>query len=262
LHSESTCIRSNLSYLPPFLLDHLSSLIITPFLSKISILVNFIFLNSNLILFNFISINFILFSQIFLFRHQIMNSTQTSSLKQTKSWLIEHSDELKMTAARKFNVNVKTLTASIRRENLNKKANEGHNRILSNQKEMTIENYIRSLLIHEISSTHQVVFDAIKSLKRTRGFTCSIRRWFRAWWKRSNLHKIKTKSLSTIRFEAARESNVVRWFVDYKKILKTLNIRKRRNILNFDEAEFRIECMKKHEILISSDIKEHYVVSS
>jgi hypothetical protein len=41
-----------------------------------------------------------------------------------------------------------------------------------------------------------------------------------------------------------------------------LNVRKKRNILNFDEAEFRIECRKKHEIIISSDVKEHYVVSS
>jgi hypothetical protein len=100
-------------------------------------------------------------------------------------------------------------------------------------------------------------------MKRARDLTTnSTKRWFRDWWKRSNLYKIKIKSLLTIRFEAAQKSNVRKWFIDYKKILKTLNVCKRRNILNFDEAEFRIECMKKREIMISSDVKEHYFVSS
>ena len=54
---------------------------------------------------------------------------------------------------------------------------------------------------------------------------------------------------------------MTKWFDDYKYALKTLNIRKRRNILNFDEAGFRIGCMKKHEILVPLDIKHHYAVS-
>ena len=40
-----------------------------------------------------------------------------------------------------------------------------------------------------------------------------------------------------------------------------MNIRKKRNIINFDKADVRIECIKKHEILISIDIKEHYAIN-
>ena len=43
--------------------------------------------------------------------------------------------------------------------------------------------------------------------------------------------------------------------------MKTLNIQKRRNIINFDETEIQIECMKNQKILISSDIKKFYAVS-
>ncbi len=48
----------------------------------------------------------------------------------------------------------------------------------------------------------------------------------------------------------------------YKNALKALNIRKRRNFMNFDEIDFRIECTKKHKIIVSIEIKEHYLVSS
>ncbi len=41
-----------------------------------------------------------------------------------------------------------------------------------------------------------------------------------------------------------------------------MNIRKRRNIINFDESDFRSKCMKKQEIIVSIEIKEHYQVSS
>jgi hypothetical protein len=50
--------------------------------------------------------------------------------------------------------------------------------------------------------------------------------------------------------------------VRYKNILKVLNIRRRRNIINFDEIDFRSECMKKQEIIVSIEIREHYQISS
>jgi hypothetical protein len=48
----------------------------------------------------------------------------------------------------------------------------------------------------------------------------------------------------------------------YKNTLRALNIRKRRNIINFDESDFRSNCLKKQEIIISIEIKKHYQVSS
>jgi hypothetical protein len=54
---------------------------------------------------------------------------------------------------------------------------------------------------------------------------------------------------------------VIEWFFKYRNTLKALNIRKRRNILNFDEAGFRSECIKSQEILILIEIREHYQIS-
>ena len=42
--------------------------------------------------------------------------------------------------------------------------------------------------------------------------------------------------------------------------MKILNIQKK-NIINFDETEIQIECMKDQKILIPSDIKEFHAVS-
>ena len=56
-------------------------------------------------------------------------------------------------------------------------------------------------------------------------------------------------------------SDVERWFDDYRRIFKELNITSRRNIINFDEAGFRVGCMKGHEILVPSDISEFYAIS-
>ncbi len=47
----------------------------------------------------------------------------------------------------------------------------------------------------------------------------------------------------------------------YKNTLRILNIRKRRNIINFDESDFRSDCMKKQEIIVSIEIREHYQVN-
>jgi hypothetical protein len=88
------------------------------------------------------------------------------------------------------------------------------------------------------------------------------KKWFRDWWKQDHFHKIKTKSLLIIRFEVDHEDAVIDWFLKYKNTLRILNIRKRRNIINFDENDFRSECIKKQEIIVFIEIKEHYQVNS
>ena len=44
-------------------------------------------------------------------------------------------------------------------------------------------------------------------------------------------------------------------------MLKELKIRKSRNILNFDEAGFRVGCMRGQEIIVPEEIKQFYAVS-
>ncbi len=188
-----------------------------------------------------------------------MNPSVFNSMKNAKKFLRENLTESRAFAAKIFNLNVKTLTAFIQRGSDEK--NERQNKVLQDHEKNALDDFIRSLLKHRIPSTIEIVFSAIVRLKRAHHCEASSKRWFRGWWKQDHLHKIKTKPLSIIQFEADHEGAVIEWFSKYKKALKALNIRKRRNILNFDEAGFRIECMKKQEIIVLIEIREHYAIS-
>ena len=43
--------------------------------------------------------------------------------------------------------------------------------------------------------------------------------------------------------------------------LKELKIKDKRNIINFDEAEFRVDCMKNQIIIMPDDVNEYYVIN-
>jgi hypothetical protein len=71
---------------------------------------------------------------------------------------------------------------------------------------------------------------------------------------------IKIKSLAMIRYEIVIEINMKKWFDTFKYALNELKIR-RRNFVNFDENEFRIECSRKKQIIVFDDIKEFYSIN-
>ena len=83
-------------------------------------------------------------------------------LKKVKEFLTNHPQESKTAAARIYNINVKTLTSSIRRPEGRKIG--GQNQILREHEARSITGFIK-LLIHGILPTHQMVFKAIVSLK-------------------------------------------------------------------------------------------------
>ncbi len=85
-------------------------------------------------------------------------------MKNAKKFLKENFTESKAVAARIFNVNEKTLIESIRRDSDVKK--EKHNKILQNHEINAFDDFIRSLLKHDILSINQIVFNAIVNLKR------------------------------------------------------------------------------------------------
>jgi hypothetical protein len=55
---------------------------------------------------------------------------------------------------------------------------------------------------------------------------------------------------------------VKNWFREYINILSELSIIHSRRIWNFDEADFRVRCMKRQNILMSDDILKFYAISS
>jgi hypothetical protein len=107
-----------------------------------------------------------------------------------------------------------------------------------------------------------LILEAISFLKSAQRSDASSRRWFRDWWKKNELHKIKIKSLAIIRYFAAQESDVRQWFVYYRNILQELNIIRFRNVWNFDEDNFRVSYMQKEDILMFKNISDFYSISS
>jgi uncharacterized protein YcbK (DUF882 family) len=95
-------------------------------------------------------------------------------MKNAKKFLKENLTESKAIAARIFNVNVNSLIIFIRRDSDQK--NEDQNKILQNHEINALDDFIRSLLRHEILSISQIVFSAIVDLKRIHRLKTSSKR--------------------------------------------------------------------------------------
>jgi hypothetical protein len=177
-------------------------------------------------------------------------------LQKARDFLRDNPNEPLVVAARIYNIPPATLYAAMKRGWECRKRG-GHNQILQEHHTLALHKFIRSLLASGILPTHTIVFNAICSLKKAqdpngKGPSYS---WFTKWWKSSNLKKIKSKPLATVRFTAQQEDDVRKWFQRYQSTLKEYSI-KRKNVINFDEAGFRVGCAKGQLILVPDDIKE------
>jgi hypothetical protein len=124
-------------------------------------------------------------------------------IQHAKQFLKENPDEQAVTAARIYNLQPTTLYSQLLREPTGTRGRQ--NKILQEHHVLAIHNFIRSLLTYQIQPTHGLVFNAICTLKRAQdpdNFKAPTLRWFRAWWKNSRLHKIKSKPLAIIRITA------------------------------------------------------------
>ena len=195
-----------------------------------------------------------------------MNCNDTvTRLNDAKQFLIENPLESKICAARIFDIPRTTLQSSLAQNSASNEVEKrgGHNKILEKHQIKAIYEFIRSLLTYGVQPTHELIFNAIKSLKRSQNadYKGPTKRWFRTWWKSNHLHKIKTKPLPVVRYTAGQVKDVKAWFADYRVVLRELNIKNKRNIINLDEAGFRVCCMKGLEILVPTDVKEYYSIS-
>ena len=177
-------------------------------------------------------------------------------IQHAKRFLKKNPDEKSVTAARIYNLNPTTLYSQLSQEPTRTRGRQ--NKILQEHHIRAIHDFIRSLLTYQIQPTHTLIFNAICNLKRAQNpdnFKAPTLKWFRTWWKNSGLHKIKSKPLAIIQITVQQEENVRKWFRKYTATLKHYKI-KRRNIINFDEAGFRVGCAKGQEILVPLDIHE------
>ena len=82
-----------------------------------------------------------------------------------KQFLANNSTENKAVASRIYDLNLKTLIGSIRRNSTSEKQ-ENHNKILKFHEIKTVHQFIKLLLLQDISLFHEIVFDVILNLKR------------------------------------------------------------------------------------------------
>jgi uncharacterized protein YcbK (DUF882 family) len=95
-------------------------------------------------------------------------------MKNEKKFLKENFTESQVVAAKIFNVNSKSLSAFIKRDSDTK--NEEQNKVLQDHEKNALDDFIRSLLRHEILSISQIVFSVIVSLKRAHRLKTSSKR--------------------------------------------------------------------------------------
>jgi hypothetical protein len=185
------------------------------------------------------------------------NQTDDSStrIRKAKEFLQQNPDEHTKTAAHIFNLPPTTLKSSIARPQ--NRIHSRQNKILQEYQIKALHEFIRSLLACQIQPTSQLIFTVICNLKRAQNPNSKppSRCWFQKWWKDNGLHKIRAKPLAVARVTAQRKEEVAQWFKKYDATVKEYGI-KRRNIVNFDEAGFRVGCPKGQYLLVPDDILE------
>ncbi len=195
----------------------------------------------------------------------VLVSTRAKRIENAKQFLKDNFIEIIACAARIYDLIEITLYNSISRQKKEnedqKKRHESNNKILQQHEVDALYKLIRSLFMNDISSTHNLLFEVICFLKNKEESNLFTRRWFSTWWKNNDLHRIKIKSIAIVRYFAAQESNVKQWFVNYRNILQELHIIRSRNVWNFDEADFWVNCMQKKNILMSKNISDFYSIN-
>ena len=87
-----------------------------------------------------------------------------SRLVSAKQFLAENPTESKTAASKIYDINFNTLISFIRRNTKIPKT-EDQNKILKNHETETFHQFIKSLLLHNIWSFYEIVFNAILNLK-------------------------------------------------------------------------------------------------
>ena len=167
----------------------------------------------------------------------------TKRILSAKEFLRENPDEKPITAARIFEIKPTSLNSSLTRKTFSKHG--GHNKILQQHYTKALHSYIRSLLAYGIQPTFPLVYNSIYNLKRAQNpnFKAPSLARFGKWYKENKLHMIKSKPLVVVRLTAQDEKEVQQWFKGYRQTIQERKI-KRKNIINFDEAGFRVGCAK------------------
>jgi hypothetical protein len=106
----------------------------------------------------------------------VLVSTRAKRIENAKQLLNKNLIEIIACVALIYDLIEITLYNSIKRQNDEKSRREEHNKILSQNETNAFHNLIRSLFIYSISSTHNLILEAISFLKSAQKLHASSRR--------------------------------------------------------------------------------------
>jgi hypothetical protein len=174
----------------------------------------------------------------------------------------ENPDEKATTAARIHNVNAVTVRSNLRREQLyggKEVKHGGHNKVLSDMQLDAIYKYVEDSYLSGYGATKAMVYAAIGCLKANQlpAKEPPSWRWFQIFIKEhSDLFRaLKTKAIARVRVTAADIEEVKDWFNGFRTWCEKHNIQPG-DVLNFDEAGFRVGVAPGEEIIVPAYVKE------
>ena len=175
----------------------------------------------------------------------------------------ENPEEKTTAAARIYQVNDSSVrTALLReRERQTKPATShgGHNKVLLEVQVAAIYKYVEDSYLSGYNATKAMVFAAISCLKANEVVPKPplTMRWFRSFMdKHPELFKtLQTKPIARVRVSAADVEEVRDWFYGFRTWCEERSI-KPGDVLNFDEAGFRVGVAPGEEVVVPAYVKE------
>jgi hypothetical protein len=172
----------------------------------------------------------------------------------------ENPDEKATTAARIHHVNTATVRSSLWREQKsNKVKHGGQNKMLSDAQVEAIYKYVEDSFLSGYGATKAMVYAAIGCLKANQlpAKEPPSWRWFQIFMKEHPdlFRTLKTKAIARVRVTAADVEEVKDWFRGFRTWCEEHDIQPG-DVLNFDEAGFRVGVAPGEEIVVPAYVTE------
>jgi hypothetical protein len=171
----------------------------------------------------------------------------------------DHPDEKATTAARIHHVNPITVRSNLQRAQLPKVKHGGQNKMLSDTQVEAIYKYVEDSYLSGYGATKAMVYAAIGCLKANQlpAKEPPSWRWFQIFMKEHPdlFRTLKTKAIARVHVTAADVEEVKDWFNGFRTWCKEHDIQPR-DVLNFDEAGFRVGVALGEEIVVPAYVKE------
>jgi hypothetical protein len=175
------------------------------------------------------------------------------SMSDAMAFKHENPNEKATTAARIHHVNDNTIRSNLHRERIRggkEVKHGGQNKMLSDTQVEAIYKYVEDSYLSGYGATKAMVYAAMGCLKAN-----EIPLKEPPSWHLDLFRTLKTKAIARVRVTAADVEEVKNWFDGFRTWCEEHDIQPR-DVLNFDEAGFRVGVALGEEIVVPTYVKE------